>query len=94
MSRRLARFIFRWRYLLSALILVGAAVLSPRANIRHIDNDITAWFSTEDPVYKDYERFRAEFGGTRTLIIALQADSPDRLFSPEVLRFIEKKKVS
>ena len=53
---------------------------------RTIDNDITAWFSKADPVYQDYERFRAEFGGTRALIIAIKADSPDRLFSRETLR--------
>ena len=41
-----------------------------------IDNDITAWFSREDPVFQDYERFRQEFAGTRTLIVALQADTP------------------
>ena len=59
-------------------------------NITRIDNDITAWFSKEDPVYRDYERFRREFGGTRTLIVALQADSPARLFSSDTLRFIEQ----
>jgi predicted RND superfamily exporter protein len=41
-------------------------------------------------LYRDYERFREEFGGTRTLIIALEADSPERLFSPETLADIEK----
>src|SRR5204863_4964198 len=54
------------------------------------DNDITAWFSKEDPVYRDYERFRAEFGGTRSLIVALAADSPDRIFSRDTLQFIEQ----
>ena len=24
----------------------------------HIDNDITAWFSKDDPVYRDYERYQ------------------------------------
>ena len=57
----------------------------PRADITHIDNDITAWFSKTDPVYQDYERFRQEFGGTRTLIVALKADSAERLFSRETL---------
>ena len=62
---------------------------APRANITKIDNDITAWFSKDDPVYKDYERYRTEFGGTRALIIALKADSADRLFSRETLETIE-----
>ena len=88
MTRTLAGAIYRWRFILSAFIVVGAFALAPRANITAIDNDITAWFSKEDPVYRDYERFRAEFPGTRVLIVALKAESADRLFSSETLRFI------
>jgi hypothetical protein len=87
-SVRLAAVLYRWRLPLSALLIAGAILAIPRANITHIDNDITAWFSKADPVYKDYERFRAEFGGTRSLIIALKADSADRLFAPDTLRFV------
>jgi predicted RND superfamily exporter protein len=87
-SQLLASAIFRWRFPLSAFIILGAVVLSPRLNITHIDNDITAWFSREDPVYQDYERFRTEFGGTRALIVAIKADSADRLFSRETLTLI------
>jgi predicted RND superfamily exporter protein len=89
-SRRLAEFIYRWRFALSAVILVGALAWIPHVDITHIDNDITAWFSRDDPVFKDYERFRSEFGGTRTLIVALKADAPERLFSRETLAFIER----
>jgi uncharacterized protein len=90
MSVRLADFLWRWRYLLSAFIVVAAVAFAPRANITHIDNDITAWFAKDDPVYRDYERFRDEFGGSRTLIVALKADSPDRLFSRPTLDFIRQ----
>jgi predicted RND superfamily exporter protein len=90
MSEWVAAFIYRWRLPLSAFVVLGALFLSPRANISNIDNDITAWFSKDDPVYRDYERFRQEFGGTRSLIVALQADTSDRLFSPETLQFIEQ----
>jgi hypothetical protein len=89
-NERLANFIWRRRIPLSMFLVVGALVLSPRANITSIDNDITAWFSRDDPVYKDYERFREEFAGTRTLIVALQADTPERLFSRDTLEFLEK----
>ncbi|MBA2303218.1 MAG: RND family transporter, partial [Acidobacteria bacterium] len=89
-TNALAGWLWRWRIPLSIFIVLGALGLAPRANITRIDNDITAWFSKEDPVYKDYERFRREFGGTRTLIVALQADSPDRLFSRDTLAFIER----
>ena len=88
MSRRLADVLWRWRYPLSVLIVIGAIAFVPRANITHIDNDISAWFGADDPVYRDYERFRDEFGGSRTLIVALQADSADRLFSRDTLDFI------
>jgi predicted RND superfamily exporter protein len=90
MSGVIAGIIYRWRLPLSLFIVVGAVAMAPRANITAIDNDITAWFSRDDPVYQDYERFRREFGGTRTLIVALRAESPDRLFSPETLSFIDR----
>ncbi len=89
MSLRLAAWIYRWRLPLTVLIIAGAIVSIPRVNITHIDNDITAWFSKQDPVYQDYERFRTEFGGTRSLIVAFKAESADLLFSPGTLAFIE-----
>ena len=90
MSRVLAAFIYRWRIPLSAFILLVAVAFIPLANITNIDNDITAWFSKDDPVYQDYERFRQEFGGTRSLIIALRAQSPDILFSRPSLELLER----
>ncbi|HJR59800.1 MAG TPA: DUF1302 family protein [Vicinamibacterales bacterium] len=89
-TNALAALLWRGRIPLSILLVLGALVLSPRANITKIDNDITAWFSKDDPVYRDYEHFRREFGGTRSLIIALQADTPERLFSRDTLEFIQQ----
>lgn len=88
MSLRVARFIYRWRLWLSGFIVLGAVALAPRAQIQNIDNDLTAWFSVDDPVYKDYERFRDEFGGTRTLIVAITAPARDRLFSADAFAFL------
>ncbi len=88
MSLRVARFIYRWRRWLTGFIVLGALVLSPRAQIQNIDNDLTAWFSREDPVYQDYERFQNEFGGTRTLIVALKAPDRARMFSAEAFSFL------
>jgi uncharacterized protein len=88
-SERLAAFLYRWRRWLTAGIIIGALALSPRANITRIDNDLTAWFAREDPIYQEYERFQEEFGGTRTLIIALQAPTKDRLFSRDVFEFLD-----
>jgi uncharacterized protein len=72
----LTAILYRWRVHLSAVIVAGALAFIPSANITHVDNDIGAWFSRDDPVYRDYERFRAEFGGTQPLIVALRAETP------------------
>jgi len=88
-SRVIADVLYRHRRLLVVLILVGAAVLAPRANITSIDNDLTAWFSKDDPVYREYEHFRDEFGGTRTLIVAIEAPARERLLSVEGFEFLE-----
>jgi predicted RND superfamily exporter protein len=89
-SLRVARFIYRWRRWLSTFVVLGAVLLSPRAQIQNIDNDLTAWFSREDPVYQDYERFQNEFGGTRTLIVAITAPDRTRLFSDESFAFLDQ----
>jgi predicted RND superfamily exporter protein len=83
----IAEFVYRFRYAFAAFVLAGAAVLLPRADLTTIDNDLTAWVSKDDPVYQTYERFRQEFGGTRSLIVAIQGD---RLFTPDGLAFIER----
>jgi predicted RND superfamily exporter protein len=85
MSARLADFIFRFRFPLGAVVLAGAVFFAPKMNVTEIDNDITTWISSDDPVHQQYERFRQEFGGQRLLLIALQSD---RLFTPESLEFI------
>ena len=90
MSRWAAEFIWRWRFALSAFIVAVAIASAPSANITRIDNDISAWFGADDQVYQDYERFRDEFGGSRSLIVALQTDSPERLFSRATLDFIRQ----
>jgi uncharacterized protein len=70
-----ARFLFRWRLAFTAVVVLGALASVPSANFTDLDNDITAWFSKDDPVFQEYERFRKEFGGTRNLIIALEGDT-------------------
>jgi predicted RND superfamily exporter protein len=89
-SARVAEVLYRYRLLLSALIVIGAVILAPRANITRIDNDLTAWFSRDDPIYREYERFQDEFGGTRSIIIALEAPSRDVMFSRETLLMLDE----
>ena len=89
----LAAVLYRWRIPLSAVLIVGAIALIPRAFVTAIDNDISAWFSRADPLYRDYDRFRAEFGGTQPLIIALRSESPAAgagLFTRERLQFLKE----
>jgi predicted RND superfamily exporter protein len=85
MSRWVAGFVFRWRLPLCAVVVVGFFYFAPSTNFTEIDNDLTMWVSQTDPVYVTYERFRREFGGQRSLIVALRSKE---LFSPASLGFI------
>ncbi len=87
MTRSIAELTFRFRYPLCAVILAGFVVLLPKTNFTQIDNDISMWISKDDPVFQTYEHFRKEFGGQRTLMIALESD---RLFTPEGLGFVRR----
>ncbi|MGE5815194.1 MAG: efflux RND transporter permease subunit, partial [Acidobacteriota bacterium] len=90
MSERIAEFLYRWRTPLSLLIVIGAIACIPTATIvTNIDNDITAWFSRKDPVYQQYERFRQEFGGTRSLIVALQTQPGQSIFTDGTFKYLE-----
>lgn len=86
-ASRIAPRIFAWRLPLTAIVIVGALLFAPQADFTSLDNDITAWFSRDDPVFQEYERFRAEFGGTRSLIVALEGDG---IFTPEGLSLIRR----
>jgi len=85
MSGWIAGLLWRVLYPACAVILLEFVVLAPSTNFTELDNDISAWISKTDPVYQTYERFRAEFGGGRPLIVALKSD---RLFTRESLEFI------
>lgn len=85
MTHRLAAAIYATRYWLCAVIAVGFVWFVPQTSFTNLDNDLTMWMSKDDPVYRTYERFRNEFGGQRTLIIALKSD---HLFTPAALEFI------
>jgi predicted RND superfamily exporter protein len=84
---RLTAWLWRWRRLLAVLSVIGAFLLAPLADIRTLDNDIGAWFKQDDPVYKDYERLKKEFPGSRTLIIAIESADA---FSPDMLEALRR----
>ena len=87
MSARLAILIWQFRHPAFVLIVLGSLALAPFANFTALNNDVTTWISESDPVYQTYEQFRDEFGGGRTLIIAIEGD---RLFTKESLEFIRE----
>jgi len=86
-SARLADLVYGWRYVLSLVCLIGAALFVPFTNVARIDNDLSAWFSRSDPIYQDYDRLRREFHGSRTLIVALEGDA---IFTPEGLAHLRR----
>jgi uncharacterized protein len=95
MASRVADILWTFRWWLTSGVVLGGLFLAPRADFTKIDNDITAWFSKADPIYREYDRFREEFGGTRTLIVALDvapdaADARAGVFTEERLRFIDE----
>lgn len=80
-------WLYRWRIPVVVFVLLGAVWFAPAADLTSIDNDLTAWVSKDDPVYRVYDRFRAEFGGTRNLIVAIEGD---RIFTADGLRFLDE----
>ena len=85
-AERLGRLLYRYRLVLSASILVGAAALAPRVNLTDINNDLSAWVAKDTPEYQTYERFTDEFGGTRNMIVAFRGP----VFTPEGLQLVER----
>lgn len=83
----MARQLWRARYVLSAIVVIGMVAMAPLVNFTSLDNDISAWISKSDPVYLTYERFRKEFGGGRVLLVGLKSD---RLFTEESLAAIRE----
>ena len=76
---------------LTALIVAGAILSIPRANITHIDNDITAWFSKEDPGLQGLRALpRTSSAAPARSSSRSKADSAERLFARDTLAFIER----
>lgn len=86
-SARVAAVVYRWRLPLTALILAGAAVCARYASLDNLNNDLSAWVAKDSAEYRQYDRFRQEFGGSRTLIVAIAGDG---LFTPEGLAYLDR----
>lgn len=86
-SAALAAVIYRWRLPLSAGVVLGALLCARFASLDNLNNDLSAWVAKDSAEYREYDRFRQEFGGGRTLIVALESDA---LFTPAGLSYIER----
>lgn len=83
--RRAAEILYRFRFFWLGLIMLITILSALSINIK-MDNSVKAWFSADDPDYLAYEKLGDTFGGTRFLIIALQAED---IFSADILRYIK-----
>ena len=80
-----ARWHYRFRWWIAAGILLTSLFLLPHAKGFELENELTAWFEEDDPHWMTYRKYREEFGGTRTLIVAIE--SPE-LFTRPVLLYL------
>jgi predicted RND superfamily exporter protein len=89
-SDRFAAIVYPWRWYLTAIAVLGALFFAPSVVvIANIDNDLTAWFSREDAAFREYERFRQEFGGTRSLIVALETTDKTSFWTGRRLEYLD-----
>lgn len=84
---RLARWQYRYRWWIAAAVFAASVFLLPHAKGLVLENDMAAWFQPDDPIYATYRQYRDEFGGTRTLIIAVESRE---LFSRPVLEYLKR----
>lgn len=84
MWHRIADFVLRFRVLLLALLLAITAVMGYFATKVELSYDFTSAIPTDNPKYKDYQKFRNTFGEDgNTMMLGIQTKD---LFRPEVFR--------
>lgn len=83
----LARFLYRFRYILLVVVLLITARMASLIDIK-MDNSIGAWFSKENPDYVRYRDFCDTFEDGRFIIIGLRTGD---VFTREVLQYIRDK---
>ena len=87
MTARLADVLYRWRFVSLSVALGGLLAFVPTMRVVSIDHDVSAWLSRDDPAYRDYDRLTHEFGGTRSLIVALEGEA---IFTPDGLAYLQR----
>jgi hypothetical protein len=83
----LAAWQYRHRWRIAGAVLLASVALLPHAKGLAFENDMSTWFQPDDPVYATYRHYRDEFGGTRTLIIAVESRD---LWSRPVLEYLKR----
>ena len=82
-----ARWHYRFRWWIAAAVLLTSIFLLPYVKGFEIENDLAAWFEHDDPYWVTYREYRKEFGGTRTLIVAIESQE---LFTRPVLLYLRR----
>lgn len=89
MSDKLTRFVIKFRWPIVLLFPLIAGVMLSQA-IPHFDfaGSVRIWFGKEDPIIKDYDRFKANFGTDETVVIAFRDE--EGIFRPKPLATIDR----
>lgn len=84
MWQRIADFVLRFRVILLVLIFAITGVMGYYASKVELSYDFTSAIPTDNPKYKDYQKFRAMFGEDgSTMMVGVQ--TPD-LFQPQMFK--------
>lgn len=76
--------LFRWRYIVCAVVGIITLLLAIPISSLKIDNSVDVWFYDKDPDLKHYQHFLSSFGAWDYLVIAIGAKNS--IYSEEYLR--------
>jgi predicted RND superfamily exporter protein len=84
---RYAAWHYRRRWWLASAFGLLVAILLPSLLELRLENSMTAWFSRDDPNWIVYREYREEFGGSRNVVIAVEAAD---VYTAEVLSYLRR----
>jgi predicted RND superfamily exporter protein len=75
----LAAWLFRWRYLIWAVVLAGSAMLLVQGRPVEFDQSVEGFFSPDHPALLDYQRAKRTFGSDDIVFVAYE---DEQLWTP------------
>ena len=84
--KRFADFIITFRWLVLAVLGLGAILTVPKIGDLRVNNSVRIWFVEDDPNLVAFDQFQEIFGGEEFIVLGLAAD--DTVFTPEHLSVI------